>query len=59
MNHRPKPTTAQLLSIAAGAIAGSIIGFQVLDGGALGGGVMGLCVFLGAIPYKRAIDAAK
>ena len=59
MNDKPRPTTPQLLCIAAGAIAGFLLGFRVLDGGALGGGVMGLCAFVGAIPYCRAIDAAK
>jgi hypothetical protein len=59
MNNRPKPTPLQLASIAAGAVVGMILGFQVLDGGAIGGGVMGLCVFIGAIPYKKAMDAAK
>ena len=59
MNNRPKPSPFQLVCIALGAVAGSILGFKVLDGGALGGGVMGLCVFLGAIPYKKTMDAAK
>lgn len=59
MNPRPKPTTPQLLCIAAGAIAGFLLGFRVLDGGALGGGVAGVCAFIGAIPYKRAVDAAR
>lgn len=61
---RPTPTLPQILCIAAGAAAGSYLGFGLLDGGAIGGGaigggVMGLCIFIGAIPYKRAIDAAK
>ncbi len=56
---RPTPTVLQILCIAAGAAAGSAIGFGVLDGGAIGGGIMGLCIFIGAIPYKKAIDAAK
>lgn len=56
---RPKPTPAQMASIAVGVIVGVVIGFVVLDGGAMGGGIMGLCAFAGAIPYKRAIDAAK
>lgn len=59
MNARPKPTPFQIVCIGLGAAAGSILGFKVLDGGAIGGGVMGLCIFLGAIPYKKAIDAAK
>jgi len=58
-NSRPKPTPAQIACIAVGAIVGAVIGFVVLDGGAIGGGIMGLCVFAGAVPYKRAIDAAK
>jgi hypothetical protein len=59
MNARPKPTPFQIVWIGIGAAAGSILGFKVLDGGMIGGGIMGLCIFLGAIPYKKAIDAAK
>ena len=59
MANRPSPTTAQMACIAAGAIAGSVLGFVVLDGGAIGGGIIGLCIFIGAIPYKKAMDAAK
>jgi hypothetical protein len=59
MASRPKPTPVQILCIAAGAIVGSTIGFGVLDGGMIGGGLMGLCIFIGAIPYKKAMDAAK
>ncbi|MFM5908689.1 MAG: hypothetical protein ACKOPO_14065 [Novosphingobium sp.] len=59
MNGKPKPTTAQLLCIGIGVIVGFIIGFRVLDGGALGGGIMGVCAFIGSIPYKKAVDAAK
>lgn len=58
-NDKPKPTTPQWLCIAAGVIVGFLLGFRVLDGGALGGGVMGVCAFIGAIPYKRSIEAAK
>lgn len=56
---RPMPTTKQWLFIAAGALAGAVIGFGILGGGALGGGIFGVCVFIGAIPYKKAIDAKK
>ena len=59
MTNRPTPTPVQMLCIAIGVIAGMILGFRVLDGGAIGGGVMALCVFIGAIPYKKAMDAAK
>ncbi len=59
MPSRPRPTPVQMLCIAAGVITGMILGFRALDGGAIGGGVMGLCVFIGAIPYKKAMDAAK
>jgi hypothetical protein len=59
MNARPKPTPFQIVCIGIGAAAGSILGFKVLDGGMIGGGIMGLCIFLGAIPYKKALDAAK
>lgn len=59
MNARPNPTPFQIVCIGLGAALGSYLGFKVLDGGAIGGGVMGLCIFLGAIPYKKAIDAAK
>jgi hypothetical protein len=53
------PTPKQWLFIAAGALTGAVIGFGILEGGALGGGIFGVCVFIGAIPYKRAIDATK
>lgn len=56
---RPTPTLPQLLCIGIGAATGSYLGFGLLEGGAIGGGVMALCVFIGAIPYKRAMDAAK
>ncbi len=59
MANRPTPTPVQMLCIAAGAIAGSVLGFVVLDGGAIGGAIMALCIFVGAMPYKKAIDAAK
>lgn len=59
MNGKPKPTTTQLLCIGAGVVTGYIIGFMVLDGGAIGGGIMGVCAFIGAIPYKKSVDAAK
>lgn len=59
MNGKPKPTTPQLVCIAIGVIIGFILGFRVLDGGALGGGLMGVCAFIGAIPYKKAVEAAK
>jgi hypothetical protein len=59
MNARPMPTPFQFVCIAAGAVAGSLIGFVLLDGGMIGGGIMGLCIFVGAIPYKKAVDAAK
>ena len=59
MANRPKPTPLQILCIAAGAIAGSTLGFVVLDGGAIGGGLMALCIVIGATPYKKAMDAAK
>ncbi len=49
MASRPMPTKAQFV--------GMILGFRVLDGGAIGGGVMAVCVFIGAIPYKRMVDA--
>lgn len=58
-NGKPKPTTSQWLCIGAGVVVGFILGFRVLDGGALGGGVMGLCAFVGSIPYKKAVDALK
>lgn len=59
MNARPKPTPFQFACIATGAVVGSLIGYRLLDGGMIGGGIMGLCIFLGAIPYKKALDAAK
>lgn len=59
MNGNPKPTTPQLVCIGIGVVIGYVLGFMVLDGGALGGGVMGVCAFVGAIPYKKAVDAAK
>lgn len=59
MNGKPKPTTAQFLCIGAGVVTGYILGFMVLDGGAIGGGIMGVCAFIGAIPYKKSLDSAK
>ncbi len=59
MPNRPKPTLVQILCLAVGALVGSTLGFKVLDGGIIGGGLMGLCIFIGAIPYKKAMDAAK
>ncbi|MCB2088837.1 MAG: hypothetical protein KDD98_08435 [Sphingomonadaceae bacterium] len=56
---RPMPTPRQWLFIAAGALAGSVIGFGLLEGGTLGGGIFAVCVFIGAIPYKKAIEAKK
>ena len=58
-NGKPKPTTQQWLCIGAGVVLGYVLGFMVLSGGAIGGGVMGLCAFVGAIPYKKAIDGMK
>ena len=45
--------------ILVSVVAGMVLGFRVLDGGAIGGAVMAGCVFIGAIPYKKAMDAAK
>jgi len=59
MNGKPKPTTNQFLCIGAGVVTGYILGFMMLDGGAIGGGIMGLCTFVGAILYKKAVDSAK
>lgn len=59
MANRPMPSKVQFVCIALGAIVGMILGFRILDGGAIGGGVMAACVFIGAIPYKRSIDAAQ
>ena len=59
MANRPMPTKAQFVCIAAGVVVGMILGFRVPDGGAIGGGVMAVCVFIGAIPYKRSVDAAQ
>ncbi|MCP5396088.1 MAG: hypothetical protein H6918_05040 [Sphingomonadaceae bacterium] len=56
---RPMPTPKQWVFIGIGAAAGAVLGFGLLGGGAIGGGVFAICVFLGAIPYKKSIDAAK
>lgn len=58
-NSRPMPTPKQWVFIGIGAVAGAVLGFGLLGGGALGGGIFGVCVFLGAIPYKKAVDATK